>query len=483
MPAAQGPAILNGILSAPSIVSPPTFEQALRLGLGRALQLLKAATTDERAALAPVVLATCLHEYGFDPQVEGPRGPYLYEAAELAGLVPELRARLMAVLGPGAYSYEAHWVFSQRLDLLVECARHGDEEADRFVFDQLRAWVTDDESPLELVSDAVMRLDPRRGLLASLRAFGQRLRACPDWPIDRTWLDQARGKAGTDTVEAVIATLASSEEDARFWLDREQQLNKALREERRRRKAARQATPQGSHADRTPLTAEAVLTWARTRPAYCGVAAAWARHADPAGLQLLAEHVLSEPDRAVRRALLCVFFRHPFPLGPAPLLPLVWDEDDVLAQRAAMALERLTGPEVRGVALRLLQDPQRAWFAVGLLTRNFVTGDEEALRTGASLVLASAPAGRDGDGQVHAFLQTLQEITDTHRTPALLALLAESYAFQPCAHCRAELVRVLNDASALPIWLRDEASLDASPDLRAFLRAGHARSSPRLRPS
>jgi hypothetical protein len=79
------------------------------------------------------------------------------------------------------------------------------------------------------------------------------------------------------------------------------------------------------------------------------------------------------------------------------------------------------------------------------------------------------------------FCSGLELVTEAHPTPAMLGLLAETYAQQLCLHRRHQALVLLADHGAVPDWLREEVRLDAHPGTRRLLTAGQVvdvRSSP-----
>jgi len=164
------------------------------------------------------------------------------------------------------------------------------------------------------------------------------------------------------------------------------------------------------------------------------------------------------------------------------------EDDPEVLERLLLAFQRPTrpnvtgtgpasGPEGRGMVLSRVQDLEVRELAVQvlgsgsppalgsaeLLVLNFEPGDERLLRR----ILEQAQ--QVNNDLLHAFCRGVRRVAEAHPTPAMLALLADTYPVQPCTSCRHEGLRLLTDRAAVPAWLRSEARLDVNPAIRALI--------------
>lgn len=169
----------------------------------------------------------------------------------------------------------------------------------------------------------------------------------------------------------------------------------------------------------------------------------------------------AEKDPAVQQMIASVFaHQEGTQYGLTQLLKLARAEDIWAAQAAVRALKVMEGPQVRQLGLEFLKG-ERAEYAVQLLTLSARPDDAENIRA----ALFRQP---DEDG-LHSVLFDLPELTENNPIPEFLQLLADSYAYNPCASCRMSAVRTLLNLEALPDWLHTEAMLDATEDMPGVL--------------
>ena len=439
-------------------LKPLEFENALKLGLGRAILHLQHVTqpTDYR----DVVLTTCLEFGGYDPQVEGMRTEYLFQAAQLTEILPRLRQALLERLeNPDDDSWDA----LQRLELLAQFAREGDEEA-RVALRGYYLRLTHPHSPIEgIVASILLHLDGVQAFLFVIRQLGRVFQIDLEKAEDNSFLNEARELMGQQSV-ALLLEQHGQEPEVMAYLERIEHT------QQRRQERKRQQPPQ------QPQPYSVARAWAEERPEFCGKLLNWGWMATDEELLKAAQDVVLEQDPEILASLLCIFRNlhrklgqrtgRAFPLGPLPLISLAWHSNSRVAERAAYMLEAFVSAEVRQTALELLKDAERVSNAIALFKLNFAPGDEAALEAGLHLVTTERP-----DYETAEYVRQFIDVVRGHPNPAMLALLVQAYVHLPCAHCRETLVLLLEQHRALPEWLAEEAALDARQEMREYFRA------------
>jgi hypothetical protein len=180
--------------------------------------------------------------------------------------------------------------------------------------------------------------------------------------------------------------------------------------------------------------------------------AKWGAQASDGDIQLAAEGLLAATDPARQLAHLRIFRerRYPSPdLGP--LFELAGSDDTRMANAALSALENVTDPAVRSLALRLMETgSDLRGRAADLLVHNFEPGDHER-------VLRWFCNEQDAEVR-HSLGFGLPRFwdhnpDDVSRTPMLLAL----YEYGPCSLCREGAVRRLIELNSMPDAIRNAA--------------------------
>jgi hypothetical protein len=181
----------------------------------------------------------------------------------------------------------------------------------------------------------------------------------------------------------------------------------------------------------------------------------WAAQASEDDLGRAAEDLLKQDSPRRLRIYLRFFRRRRFPLDPGPLIGLASDPDGITAVTAMIALDNIRHPDVRSLALRLMEsDDEMAGRAVGLLVENYETGDfgrVEALE--ARLLDAEA---------YHAFEREALGFYAAHPgDESEERVLLRMYENGPCAHCRHRAVERLRARKRLPDWMAEECRYDS----------------------
>lgn len=416
------------------------FEDALRKGLGRVVQHLRA---NDSADYQGIILTACLEDVRYEG-VESSRSEYLYEIVEATGEPGFYRDTLhnhLLTADPGI-------ICDENVELAREFAVRGDcgmRTAIYSTFD--RHGVTHEF----IGAEQMVKLDGIDGYCHAARSFLQHHQSKDDWLLGhwRRVLEERDGKNGAKE-ELDLA--------ARDWPE----LAFALETERTE---IEQSISQRKEWQPLPLPSwdemrEALLG---NRPRNVG-AYGWGRRADDESIRLAAEDVLRETDPKRLMKLLYVFMKRPFPLSPEPLLKIVTCEDEQLAWRAAVVLSDVTHPKVRSLALTLAKSPDRLAAASRLIEANWEEGDgplvESLLRRSVSLDMT------------HSIGFSVRDIADKHRVAEMDAPLLLLYENGPCSTCRHGVVKSLLLTDSLPPHIAEECLHDANMSIRELITNG-----------
>jgi hypothetical protein len=417
------------------------MQRWLAQGLGRAVLHLE---THESAPYRDLILRTCLYDDGFDSQVEPDRAPYLYDVLLASGDEDYFRTRILAdFVDPNTEDLN----MSQLAGLLVEWARRGDVEARRVLY----AVVGEDaRNGVAFAEDRLIDLDGWDGFVFLAEQFGAAIESGADNLRDDAlmWIESALGE---DAVALRLAKLRDGNRLIAAYLDAKESSAASAAA----RRAARKSLSELDYWQLKDLMGGGKLrSWLGLR--------GWARHNPNAPWPAIAADVLADPDQGRQATCLRLFSQVEFPLGHAPLLPLLWSDHERLVWAAAEALEWFEHPAIRAEALAMLAADQYPDTALRLLVANWQPGDyaivEARLRSHESIE------------ELHDLGLAAQSILDEHLAPEAAEVLLYLYENGPCAFCRHRVVEHLLELELLPDWMRYECGFDSNPDIRALVR-------------
>ncbi len=433
-----------------SNVDSAEYRRLLALGLGRATLRLKADGVEPYRA---AILDACLHNLVYDPQIEEGRAGNLYEILRLTGAIDYFRSRILAALEVADDGYD----LSQLFDLARLFALQGDEEARSAMYARFEANTRAGD---DTGADQLIKLDGAAGLVLVAEHLGKMPRSDPIHWADNYLLSIAK-EAGVPDPAQVLREASAQFPDILAFLARVE-ANEARRSQEGR-----------ELVDPATVSYDRIRAWiydrerGRLRYSLLG----WGKHASDADVLRAAQELLQEAEPKHLSRLLMIFARRPFPLGPGRLLALINLDAKPnglkhrITHRALGALEKLSHPDVRAVALRLMErTDQYAGRSVGLLIRNYEPGDDARLE----VVLSRLT----DDEALHAFGFDILDLFQAHpdRESEVRMLLA-LYEKDPCSLCRAQFVDRLIALDALPAWMAEECRYDASDHIRQAVAA------------
>ena len=416
------------------------MQRWLAQGLGRAVLHLE---THASAPYRDLILRTCLYDQRFTTQGEPDRAPFLYDVLLASGDEDYFRARILAALAAPNDDLD----LDRLCGLLTEWARRGDAECRRALYDVAGKLADEGWS---YPADRLIDLDGWDGFVVAAEQLGAAMLAGAEDVHDGA-LNFIKEQLGEDEVAARLDELRATNHLIAAYLD-------AIEGDEAAWKTRWAERDRQMELDYWQFKTQ--LADGERRLMYR--MSSWARHNPDAPLPAIAADVLAETGPDLQASCLFLFSEVEFPLGYAPLLPLLWSDERRVVVAAGSALEWFEHPAIRAEGLALLAANRHPDVALGLLAADCQPGDyaivEARLRSHESIE------------ELHDLGLAAQAIVREHLAPEAAEVLLYLYEHGPCAFCRERVVEHLLELELLPDWMRYECGFDANPDIRALVR-------------
>jgi hypothetical protein len=195
----------------------------------------------------------------------------------------------------------------------------------------------------------------------------------------------------------------------------------------------------------------------------------WGNKTSEEDLLKAAQDLLKEENPKLLLSYLDIFRHRPFPLDFSKLVFLAQHDDervpyDRMSIFSLSALENITHPDVRALALKMIAENNRIGRAVGLLQRNFEDNDWKLLES-----ITVRELERD---EYHSLGMSIEDIFKINPSPEAAQTFLNVYERCPCSQCRRRFVEILHSLNALPVSLLEECKFDANFDLREQVENG-----------
>ncbi len=434
--------MILGDYSPPPSPSPDQQRDALRKGLGRAMQWAMTRRLDEGP-----LLEACLQDLRFDTQLEDSRGDWLWRMIRAVGAADRFRVPILHAL------YELS--DERSANQLCELARHYADGGDGAF--RARLYEIVEQKPIAdspwLGEEEIVRLDGENGFLFAARIRGGQL-ASREWEWDDAMLvKDAIERFGEPQVNDLLDG-TSNEAIASFragW--------------RRQEEVERRQDAASSHREEMrAITVEEILSAAEADEPWFHLLRGWGIHADDVDLETVLQQIRGAREPAVIARLLQVFSRRAVPLVDEHLIQLCRHGDSEVRRRAISALDQVEHPLIRDFALAELENRLRAAAVVGLFARNYRPGDERRI-----LESIEIP---DDECELHGLLMDVIEVLKANPDADCSRLGVLAYALTPCEICRHGAARLLLDRGAAPEWLGEECRYDSGERCRKLATRG-----------
>ncbi|MGA3373305.1 MAG: hypothetical protein ABSC48_16235 [Terracidiphilus sp.] len=413
------------------------FRRLLQLGLGRAI--LYARDHDVRA-LRDLILDACLNCYAIDPQSEGTRADFMLD---LVSTLPDSDFYQNGVLDALPQCGD-DWHAKQRFRFASCMAQNGDERAKRLMYESF----VPGPSKGEAIAIDFLNLDGMAGFLFAVGKIGELLLANPNG-VDLGWLmSVATENLGEKEVWDSLRNEAARNPLVQAYLS-----------------AVEDSVAKIQRATNTNSIKSLTYEQLKTRlPIRMGIyLRIWGKQATDDDLLQAAHGLKTATDAEMQRSHLTIFWERRFPLDCGILFELASSSNERIQWAALKALAMIADPAVRSLAFDLVQTHAK-WreLAIGLLSRNFQTGDHE-------IVLNWFETEEDLE-TLHSESRDLLAFWRVHPSEELYnRMLLDLYEKCPCSFCRRNIVSSLLERNALPRDLRAECEWDANFEIREMV--------------
>jgi hypothetical protein len=427
-----------------SAVQPLTrreFRRALERGHGRAIRHVAEHGT---SGVRDLAIASTLHCFGFDPEIETSRASYQMQLIRYSGERAFFRNCILEALRGTRDSWDARQLF----DLVEIFARDGDAEAreaiyrkfDRMDFDE--AWVGGEQ---------IVRLDGTAGLLHVAQWVGRRIRENAAFRNDFGELDEIVERIGpTEVYEALEQAAGRGDADVSKYLE------EAVAMEVLSPVWGIDYPAMGYNDPHDPTTLEELLQSIDSdRIPHPGPCRHFGCRASQAEIGIVLERLIGEEnlDRVLR--YLWVFSARELPGLHPRVIELALSQNRDVQIAALTALSHTSRPEVRELAIHLLKTRGPSIFrgAIGLLGKNYRNGDSALVHK--ALFVPTALE------DLFSMCRDTIELAESCEDPAMRTCLAWVYEVTPCAHCRHTALMRLLEWKAVPVDVLEECLFDS----------------------
>ena len=421
----------------------PSLEQqrdALKKGLGRALQWALSGRLDER-----LLLEACLHDQRFDTQFNSSRGDWFWQMIHAMDAAERFRVPVLHAL----FELSDDDSSAQLCELAAHYAKAGD---DAF---RARLYEIVEQRPITHSpwrgEEEIVALDGEAAFLFAAQVRG-RLLVDGNWDWDdENLIDFAAERFGKERV--IMLLQASTDEAIRRFRECWRQHRRERDEQPNRRSHKESMAAISVHE--ILQTAESVAVgrhvWFRS----------WGRYAQEADLQAVLERLWVEREPRIVANLLSIFSDRPLPQFDARLIDFCRQDDRELRRRAFAALKPNAHPLAREFALCELDKGACDAAVVSLFVNNFRTGDERRI-----LDYIEPPDDAD---ELHWLLIDVIQLLEKNSEADCSRLGVVAYALNPCEECRFDAARLLLNQRAAPDWLSNECQYDSGEDCRELV--------------
>ncbi len=417
------------------------FEKQLAQGRGGVALFIQTnlpLPDDYRDAL----LYACLHDLRYDYQVEDTRSSYLFTLIGLTDSPDFYRERIFV-----AVQEINDENFYQLMTFLSLFAEKGSLEARSLLY---ATFENQAKTTVQISGgDLLVSLDGVDGLMFLVDRYDDEKTGYDLSDFDLL-LDDLETHEGKEIVHQKMGDLCAENVLRLAWWKRLQ----TYREEK--------AQPRPQAPKRASLTYEEFRSLTKIQGGK-RIGHWWSKNATDEERLRAANDLLLETDPNILPSLLRVFSRVPFPLDPAPLIPLATSNDENIAWQTQCLLANLKSLAVRAFTLQLLMPPRPPVFSLDLLTKNYEKGDEQIAL---DLLQSVTESDRNTRHRVCFEAEHLIKAHPSDLSTPIATLICET---TPCSCCRANAIKILVDLSALPEWMREEAKFDADETTRELV--------------
>jgi len=432
------------------------FLHQFRRGIGSAIVELKQNANREK--FKKIVYRCCMKDIGYDTQIEGTKGYYLYSAISSLGCEEEflhtIKDVYMKRLPDG--------LMQQLTDILLLYATDGFSQATSILRDkyhQLKEILMKQKNfptrycereQFEELMITFIHLEKWKSFKQCVDDAGAIILArkddtCAyyDW-----FLGCAETQFGKSKVWKYLNAASTQSEYVRIFVTEYQKIENTGKE---------------YQANLQPVTLAFLITEINNyllgkRPyGIIGHCISFARIASEEELVNLAKYIESADSDVVKTQLLRVFRKAKYPLEKKYLIDLVHSNNPELREAAIYALVRFKDEQIHDLAIQLLELGETE---LGLLLHeaNWKKSDEPLIR---EVVMKSQRVS-------HSLQMYLREVYSKHRSASCGEILIHAYKNGECSFCRSEIVQAMGKNGVLPDEILVECQYDSYNETRKY---------------
>lgn len=420
------------------------FMDAFYKGKGRALLHVQR-FGDE--GLKDVLLEACLHEVGYDKQMED-RGWWMIQIIKATSEPDNYFNPVMAV-----YLENNRWQdLPQQSDIIEWLAANGNASAKALLYKKYELQQFDGWE-MQSIGRRLVRLDGIDGLLYAADISGKRLLA-DSTHGERNWLtDYACEVCGEAEVKTALEKAAETNPAIKTYVDKVLEACGGLRSKQEEEPVDK---PSAAISLQEFLEQIEALTLESKTSAMRSVSRQLARQASDADILTLFGHMLSEKRKPQILRYLWCFSHRDMPRLEPEILELMQSSDELIRFNAINAFSRIRSEKLRELAITMLNAGNME--AIALFENNFREGD--------FAYIASRLTVTQDREDMHSACSDLLDVCEKNKAPDALGCLVWIYENTPCSACRSYAVNGLIALNILPDFIKEECRYDCNDETR-----------------
>lgn len=434
------------------------FLHQLRRGIGSAIIELK--QNDNREKYKEIVNRCCLKNIGYDTQVEGTKGYYLYTAISALGCEDEF----LKVIAKAYKERLPQRLMQQLTDILLSYVQDGSTKAAVIIsekYDQLKERLTKQKNfpylycereQFEELMIVSMSLGKWRAFKQCIDDIGAIIQARKDDKCSYyDWfLDSAANQFGKSKVWKYLNDESSVSQNVHSVVSEYQKI---------------ELTRKNHQASLSSITldflVEEIQKHSKGQSPYriIGHCMRFAREASKEELMELAKCIEIKDNDYIKTQLLRIFRKVDYPLNKEYLVDLAHSNNLELREAAIEALARFKDEQIHDLAIELLEDGSTE-IGLTLLKENWKKSDDPLIR---KVITKSQRIS-------HYMQMDLRDIYSRHRSSTCGEILIHAYRNGDCSFCRSEIVTAMGKNGVLTDNILLECQYDSYDETRKYAR-------------
>jgi hypothetical protein len=414
------------------------FRNLINRGLGSTILFLKENQNRNRKYLKAIQYA-CTNNTAYDPQVEGSRAEYLWEAIQYSGYSEYLQEAVLTSLLASTQPYD----IEQMLHLSRRFAENGNNSAKEIMY---KTFQYNEHWNTFIGADDLILLDGTHGLLFVADAIGKKILS--DNYYEDDWiLSIAEEELGKDNVRICLTEGSRTNPNVKAYID---SVNSFVEKE-------------------APRAKEKVKTYEEIKLQIDDINdktnnfkySYWGAHATEQDFLKAAQDFLVENNRNKIIKYLNIFSRKQFRLNVDKIVTLAYSKDKTIFSNAIGVLKKIRNEQVHELAISLWSKNPRCYPVIELLEKNYHDTDYQ--------ILQEVLFQKHNKYMFHHLGMSILEIAEEHSSSNCTDLLVHIYNLTWCSNCRRRAVETMIKTEIAPDWVLKECEFDSNPDIRELI--------------